>query len=70
MPTMKSKKWAIPAYFEESPSVARHCLEPGKKAKLPERALARVSNDHVIEDFNLEDLPRPNQVSGHLDVRL
>jgi hypothetical protein len=33
-------------------------------------AVGVLANDEVIQNFNLEQLTGPNQIPGHLDVRL
>lgn len=37
-------------------------------AERPERRVIGISNDDVIEDFDLEQLPRPDEVARDLDV--
>jgi hypothetical protein len=57
-------------FFEESPSVARHYLKPGKIAKTSKTAVAGIAYDNVIENFDFEKLARSNEVTGDFDVGL
>lgn len=39
-------------------------------SQLPQTSVGRISDHNVIEHFDLQELPGPDEVTGHFDVRL
>ena len=49
--------------------VTRHYSGLQKIAKIAKTGVAGITNDDVIENFDIENLPRSNEVTSDSDVR-
>jgi len=65
----ESKKREIPQVFDGISPTTRHYPLHGEIAKRSERGIIWSTKDDVIEDFNLEQLARANEIACDFDVR-
>jgi len=70
------QKEAIPSTFDGIASCARYYSKLGKITKFAEGGIILglvgrgPAHDEMVEHFNFQELPGPDQVTRHLDVRL
>ena len=67
--SQKVKKGGSPKILKNRP-VARHYRVLQKITQGPQGRVARVSDNHVIKEFDFDELPGPNEIAGNFDIGL